>query len=183
MFFKFAVRFPDEPSFYEPRLDIWKWDHLSLLGVGSSGFLVWWDFWRDFLTNILMKFFDEFSWWICWQIFLTIFLTYFLTIFLTNFDLLVDFFTYNFLTITSFRIRVPSILFISYFKFKQYHWNKNKNGKSFCPIGCAKKENMHKIYRHYFPWNDDFDLNKRQQTRNYVLLRLPADAHNLKSNP
>ena len=50
-------------------------------------------FWQIFLMNFLTKFFDEFFWRIFWQFFWPIILTYTL------------------LTIASFRIGVPSILF------------------------------------------------------------------------
>ena len=58
----------------------------------------------NFLMDLLTNFFDEYFWRICWRIFLMNFLTIF--------NFLVDFFlTYNLLTVASFRIGVPSILF------------------------------------------------------------------------
>ena len=78
----------------------------------------WWVFWQIFSTN----FFDEFF----WQIFLTNFFDKFFDelfwrIFLTNF------LTYNLLTIASFRIGVPLILYSCHFQYPE----KLSNLKSF----------------------------------------------------
>ena len=85
----------------------------------------WRIFWRSFLTNILDEFFDEFFWQIdefFWRISKTNILMNSLTnfwIFLMNFfdelfdKFLTNFLTYNLLTIASFRIGVPSILFLN----------------------------------------------------------------------
>ena len=90
LFFKLAVRLPDERSFYEPffavicpNLVLW-----SFWRIFDGIF--WWVFWRIFLPNFfdenLTKFFDEvfdkcydeFFWRIFWPIFLTNFLMNFL---------------------------------------------------------------------------------------------------------
>ena len=91
--------------------------NLVLLGVslGHPWFFdeFFWHFFWKILTIFLMIFFEEFSddffWQFFWQIFLTNLLTNFLTDCMTNF--LTIFLTYNLLTIASFRIGVPSILF------------------------------------------------------------------------
>ena len=71
---------------------------------GSFGFL--------FFPNFFEEFFDEFFWRIFWRIFWQfIFMNFFMN-FLTNFNFSEDLFTYNLLIIASFRIGVPSILFL-----------------------------------------------------------------------
>ena len=87
-------------------------------------------FWRIFLTNFFNEFFDDFFCWIFsknffdelfWRTLLSNFFDEFIwrTLLTKMFDELFwqSFLTYNLLTIASFRIRVPSILF-----FQKYNW-------------------------------------------------------------
>ena len=78
-------------------------------------------FWPIFLTNeffdeIFDEIFDEFF----WRIFLSNFLTNYFDEFFDDFFFGRFFFTYNLLTIASFRIGVPSILF--FHKRPNCHW-------------------------------------------------------------
>ena len=73
-------------------------------------------FWRFFFTNFFYDFF--------WQIFENFFCRFFWRIFLKNLlmNFLTNFLTYNLLTVASFRIGVPSILFIHENPQNDYHF-------------------------------------------------------------
>ena len=82
---------------------------LTLASLGSLGFLEVFGpiFWNNFLDQFLGP--NQFLGPICWTNLIKI-----LTNILMNFDFSVDFYlTYNILTVPSFRIGVPSILFIT----------------------------------------------------------------------